>query len=113
MIENGQKTSLLVSSQLPEFIRDEPSYEKFVAFLNAYYEWMEENGKVTDRTKNLLNYTDIDKTSDEFLDYFYEEFLTYFPAEIVADKQKVVKIAKQLYQSKGTTQSFKFLFRKE
>lgn len=111
MIENGQKTSLLVSSQLPEFIRDEPSYEKFVAFLNAYYEWMEENGKVTDRTKNLLNYTDIDKTSEEFLDYFYNEFLTYFPADILADKQKIVKIAKQLYQSKGTPQSFKFLFR--
>lgn len=111
MIENGQKTSLLISSQLPEFIRDEPSYEKFVDFLNAYYEWMEETGKVTDRTKNILNYTDIDKTSDEFLNYFYDEFLNYFPADIVADKQKVVKIAKQLYQAKGTTQSFKFLFR--
>jgi len=111
MIENGQKTSLLISSQLPEFIRDEPSYQKFVDFLNAYYEWMEETGKVTDRTKNLLNYADIDKTSEEFLDYFYNDFLSYFPSEIVADKQKVVKIAKQLYQAKGTPQSFKFLFR--
>ena len=111
MIENGQKPSLLISSQLPEFIRDDPSYEKFVSFLNAYYEWMEENGKVADRTKNLLNYADIDKTSDEFLDYFYNDFLSYFPADIIADKQKVVKVAKQLYQAKGTPDSFRFLFR--
>jgi hypothetical protein len=111
MIENGQKPSLLISSQLPEFIRDDESYEKFVAFVNAYYEWMEQNGKVLDRTKNLLNYADIDKTSDEFLDYFYNDFLSYFPSDIIADKQKVVKIAKQLYQAKGTPDSFRFLFR--
>ena len=111
MIENGQKPSLLISSQFPEFIRDDESYEKFVSFVNAYYEWMEQNGKVLDRTKNLLNYADIDKTSDEFLNYFYNDFLSYFPFDIVADKQKVVKIAKQLYQAKGTPDSFRFLFR--
>jgi hypothetical protein len=111
MIENGQKPSLLVSSQLPEFIRDDESYANFVSFVNAYYEWMEQNGKVLDRTKNLLNYADIDKTSNEFLNYFYNDFLSYFPADIVADKQKVVKIAKQLYQAKGTPDSFRFLFR--
>ena len=111
MIASGQKTSLLIPSQLPEFVRDDPAYANFVLFLKAYYEWMETTGQVTDRSKNILNYVDIDKTSAEFLDYFYNEFLPYFPQEILADKVKVAKIARQLYQSKGTQASFKFLFK--
>lgn len=111
MIENNQKTSLLVSSQLPEFVRDDPQYANFVLFLKAYYEWMEQEKQVTDRTKNLLNYRDIDKTPDEFVDYFYNDFLSYFPKDILADKTKVAKIAKELYKSKGTPASYEFLFR--
>jgi len=106
-----QKTSLLIPSQLPEFVRDDPSYGNFVLFLQAYYEWMEKNDNVTDRTKNLLNYKDIDQTSAEFLDYFYNDFLSYFPKNILADKQKVIKIAKELYQSKGTPAAYQFLFK--
>jgi len=111
MIESDQKTSLLIPSQLPEFIRDDPAYANFVLFLQSYYEWLEQNDNVTDRTKNILNYKDIDKTSTEFLDYFYNDFLSYFPPEILADKQKLIKLARELYQSKGTPSSYKFLFR--
>lgn len=111
MIESGQKTSLLIPSQLPEFVRDNPAYDNFVLFLQAYYEWMETTGQVTDRSKNILNYVDIDQTSSEFLQYFYDEFLPYFPQDILADKVKVAKIARELYQSKGTQASFKFLFK--
>ena len=111
MIDSGQKTSLLIPSQLPEFVRDEPSYANFVLFVQAYYEWLEENDNVTDRTKNLLNYKDVDKTTSEFLDYYTNDFLSYFPKEILADEKKVIKIAKELYQSKGTPASYKFLFK--
>lgn len=111
MIENNHLTSLLIPSQLPEFVRDDPDYSNFVLFLQAYYEWMEENKQVTDRTKNISNYMDIDNTLDEFIDYFYNEFLNYFPKDILGDKTKVAKIAKELYQSKGTPASYEFLFR--
>lgn len=111
MIPNDQKTSLLVNSQLPEFVRDNPDYANFNLFLTAYYEWMEQNGKVTERTKNLLNYKDIDETTDEFLDYYTNEFLPYFPQDILIDKQKAVKFARELYQTKGTPASYEFLFR--
>jgi hypothetical protein len=124
MIPNGYKTSILVPSQLPEFIRDNPDYENFVLFLQAYYEWMElpntSNSLITTATtqqgvthaaKNLLNYRDIDETIDTFTSHFYNEFISYFPNEILADKDKVIKLAKQLYQSKGTPASFQFFFR--
>jgi hypothetical protein len=124
MISNGHKTSILIPSQLPEFIRDNPDYENFVLFLQAYYEWMElpntSNSLVTTATtqqgvthasKNLLEYRDIDETIDTFTSHFYNEFISYFPNEILADKDKVIKLAKQLYQAKGTPASFQFFFR--
>ena len=111
MIDSGQKTSLLVPYQLPEFIRDNPDYSNFVLFLQAYYEWLEETDNVTDRSKNLLNYKDIDSTTEEFTKYFYNDFLSYFPTEILANKTEVLKVAKQLYQAKGTPAAFQFFFR--
>ena len=78
MIPDNQKTSLLIPSQLPGFIREEPDYSTFVAFVQAYYEWMEENGNLLDRAKNIVNYTDIDNTTEEFIDYFLKDFLPYF-----------------------------------
>ena len=111
MIQSNQKTSLLIPSQLPAFIRDDPNYENFVLFLQAYYEWMEQSGGVTDGSKNLLSYKDIDETTSNFIEYFNNDFLPYFPNEILADKAKVTKIAKQLYQTKGTPASYQFLFR--
>ena len=111
MIPDFQKTSLLIPSQLPAFVRENPDYDKFVTFLQAYYEWMEQNGNVTERSKNILNYKDIDKTSEEFLDYFKNEFLQYFPKEVLIDERTAIKYARQLYYTKGTPASYSFLFR--
>lgn len=111
MLQSNQKTSLLVPYQLPEFIRDNLDYSKFVLFLQAYYEWMEQQDGVMDYSKNLLNYDDVDQTTSQFLQYFANEFLVYFPPNILSDQAKAIKLAKQLYQSKGTPASYKFLFR--
>ena len=111
MIENGQLTSLLIKNQLPEYIRDNPDYEKFHTFVKAYYEWMEQTGKVTERTKNLLSLNDIDETSSEFIDYFVNDFLPFFPRETLLSREETVKVARQLYQTKGTPASYEFLFR--
>lgn len=111
MIDNTVKTSSLISSQLPEFIREDPDYANFVAFVEAYYEWMEKNNNVLDRSKNILNYDDIDQTTEEFLQYYTNSFLPNFPEEILADKKKLIKVARELYKSKGTPASYQFLFR--
>lgn len=110
-ITNNNLTSLLIPSQLPGFIRDDPAYSNFVLFIQAYYEWLETDGNVLEQTKNLLKYKDVDQTTNEFINYFYNDFLSYFPRDILANKVEVLKVAKQLYQSKGNPASFKFLFR--
>jgi hypothetical protein len=111
MSSSNNKTSLLISSQLPEFVRDNEDYANFTLFLQAYYEWMELQGQVTDRSKSLLSYKDIDTTTDEFIDYFTNEFLPYFPQDTLLSKQETIKVARQLYQSKGTPASYQLLFR--
>jgi hypothetical protein len=111
MIPDNTKTSLLIPYQLPAYIRDDPAYANFVLFLQAYYEWMEQEGQVTNRAKNILNYTDIDNTTNEFIDYFINDFLPFFPKDILIDKARAVKYAKQFYQAKGTPASYKFLFK--
>lgn len=125
MIPNDYKTSLLIPQQLPEFVRDNGGYETFVAFLQAYYEWLETantaNGSiltantsgegVTYGAKNLLNYMDVDKTLDGFVQYFIKDFLPYIPESALTDKRKLLKIAKDFYLAKGTAKSYQFLFR--
>ena len=122
---NKNKLSTLISSQLPEFIRDDLNYETFVAFMESYYEWMEladtsntistiatsSNQGVTTGTKNLQEYFDVDESIDDFVAYFTRDFLPYFPEDALSDKRKVLKLARQLYQNKGTLGSYKLLFR--
>ena len=109
MISN--KTSLLIPTQLPEFVRDNPDYANFVLFLKSYYEWMEESGNLTDASKNLLEYKDIDTTTNDFLQYFVNDFLQYFPKDALINQATAVKAARQLYKAKGTLASYQFLFR--
>lgn len=111
MLEINNKTSLLIPSQLPEYITGDPEYENFVLFLQAYYEWMEQNNGVLFHTQNLLNYDDIDKTTDEFLQYYINDFLPYFPDDSLLDQKTAIKVARELYQSKGTPASYNFLFK--
>lgn len=125
MIPNDYKTSLLVPQQLPEFVRDNVNYSTFVTFIQAYYEWLETayaaNGAITTAntsgegvtyaSKNLLSYMDVDSTLDGFISYFLKDFLPYVPENALTDKRKLLKIAKEFYLSKGTEQSYKFLFR--
>lgn len=111
MLQSTNKTSLLVPFQLPKFISEDPNYANFVLFVQAYYEWLEVQNNTLDFSKNLLNYMDVDTTTEQFLQYYVNDFMSYFPQEILADKRKAIKIAKELYQSKGTPASYKFLFR--
>ena len=103
------KTSALIDTLIPNYLRDEAP--KFVAFFKAYYEFLEQNGKLTERSKNLRNYQDVDQTLDEFLDYFKREVMPSIPNSILADKRLVTKRIRDLYLAKGTENAHKLLFR--
>jgi len=104
------KTSVLVQSQVPSYLLEEGP--NLVAFLKAYYEWMETTGQMTEQSKNLLVNQDIDTTDlGKFYSFFQREILADFPDAILADRRLVAKKIKDMYRSKGTLASYNLLFR--
>jgi hypothetical protein len=103
------KISKLISNQFPSFYKEEGP--KFLAFMEAYYEYMEQTGKMTDAIRNLESYQDIQTTTDEFIKYYINAFLPGIPQDVTADKKLMVKYITQGNQSRGTLAAYKLLFR--
>ena len=104
-----RKLSSQIESQFSEFIQaDGP---KFISFVKAYFEYMEQTNKALDSSRGLFDNLDIDRTIDEFVEYFQREFMNNIPRNIVVDKRLLMKHIKQLYRSRGSQESYRFLFR--
>jgi len=106
-----ERISVKVEGQLPAFVKQD--HATFVAFLEAYYEYMEQEGKPYEIVGNLNNYANLDKTTDDFLQYFKKQFGEDVPEAIFANANKpfVLKHLRDFYRSKGSQKSFEFLFR--
>lgn len=59
----------------------------------------------------LLQTSDIDTTSEEFLQYFQNDFIPSLDIGDTANKRLTIKHIKDLYQNKGTADSVKFLMK--
>jgi hypothetical protein len=103
------KTSTIVSTQLPDFVRND--YPVFVTFLEKYYEWLETQQNVSSGIRQLQLSTDIDEADAYYLDKLKNDLLPYFPQEVISDKRLFLKLVTQFYKSSGTQDSIKFLFR--
>ena len=106
-----ERISVRVEGQLPDFVKQD--HATFVAFLEAYYEYLEQIGKPYEIVGNLKNYFNVDKTVDDFLQYFKTQFGKDIPEVVFANANKpsVIKHLRDFYRSKGSEKSFQFLFR--
>jgi len=120
MSNNATNTAIsnLVVSQLPEFVRSD--YQTFVAFLEAYYEWLEQQGQTINVTKNIGGYFDIDtvlaaaranSSVQIFADELQKNFIAALPKNAIADKAILVKHIKDFYRAKGTEKAINFILR--
>jgi len=111
------RISPFIESQLPDFVRSD--YPMFVSFLEAYYEWVEQNDNSVGAVSRLTSVSDVDTTIDSFVSQFRNTYLLNFPTELaIADDgvtplnvQSVIKNIKEFYKLKGTEKAFEFLFR--
>lgn len=99
------KTSAVVSRQVPEFVRED--HPQFIAFLEAYYEWLDTNYD----PRKLDAIMSLDESVDEYVEYFADQFMALMPKTMQADKRLVLQYAKDMYDAKGTPKSFDLLFR--
>jgi len=97
------KISSLVANQLPEFIRED--YSTFVAFLEAYYEYLETT------KKDVYQIRDVDNTLDDFIKYFKNELASQFIDPNYGDQRFILSRIKDHYLAKGSEASYKFLFK--
>lgn len=101
---NRIRLSDKVASQLPEFIQ--ANYPTFVAFMEAYYEYLD------NQSIDILSVKDIDDTLDRFITNFKEELATSFPYDSDKERERfLLKHVKDQYLAKGSEASYKLLFR--
>ena len=62
-------------------------------------------------SNNLLSYADVDKTSGDFLEFFRRDFMPFIDRDVLANKRLLQKHVQDLYLSKGSKESYEFLFR--
>mgnify|MGYP007083432387 CR=1 FL=1 len=104
-----KKISPFIAQQFPQFYRSEGP--NFVAFMRAYYEWLESTGNAINRSRSLLEYMDVDTTEQEFINYFKNTYIASLPDSVAADKGLLVKHILDLYRAKGSKRAYELLFR--
>ena len=108
---NGFKQSLshLIANQLPDFVRNE--YPVFVAFLEKYYEFLDEDNQVNNFLLNYEKNFDINRTLDTFVPKFKNQYAQDFPLTADIDDRRLIKFIKQFYEAKGSEKAIELLFR--
>lgn len=109
MTDTLTQISSQVKHQFPAFYREQGP--QFVAFLEAYYEWMEQQGNIIDQSRRLFDTTDIDRTADQYLEHFKAKFMAELPVELIGNQRLFQKHILELYRSKGSVAGLKLLFR--
>lgn len=101
------KDSIL--SQIPGHIIE--SYPRFYQFLEAYYEWLHQEGNPYERVKYHLDYLDFQKSMDDYVDFMKNEYLRDVPNSVLLDKELFIKWSKKFNLARGSHASYKFLFK--
>ena len=99
-----------VTTVLPEYFIEE--YSNIISLLEAYYEWMEQNGNPDVKIRDLYRSRDLTQVDTELLQYIEDEILlgqAYFGGFI--NKREASKFSNVLYRSKGTRYSIQQFFR--
>lgn len=103
------KLALRIKQQLPSYLSEEGP--NFVAFMEAYYEFMDLQGEVNEQAQRLLEAADVDTSFNNFVEFFNREILKDFPKQVLADRTLLFKKIKDLYNTKGSEAAYKLLFK--
>ena len=101
---NKTPIAIALERQIPEHIREE--YSTFVQFVKAYYEFLEQT-----QQRNLEDIRSLDATLDDFVYKFKKELSALFPTSGLEDERFLLQRIREFYKSRGSEESFKFLFR--
>lgn len=101
--------NLFIEEQFSSHYRDEGAL--LVEFMECYYKWGQESGNFTDAARSLNTLYDVDEIAEEFLDFLHNEFLSILPKDLKTNKRTLIKNILGFYQSRGTEDAYRLLFR--
>lgn len=107
MANTNTGISNFVYSQSPFFVRND--HPNFIRFIEAYYEYLEQEGKTIQRAKAFREALDVDKSIDLYTEKLQSQFLSLLPDNVIADKNLIIKHIKDFYRARGTEKSIEFL----
>lgn len=100
--------SNFVKSQTPPWAQQ--NGDSLEQFLRLYYVWSEQEGFTTSDIRELIQNVNINKTREEYVKFFKQEFMQSLPENVLADKRLLIKHISEFYKARGTERSYKFLF---
>ena len=83
-----EKISALVSSQLPEFIQSD--FPTFIAFIEAYYRFLEQDQGASELIQNARSYNDIDRTTNDFVEFFLNTYAKNIPKNLLVNNRFLI-----------------------
>lgn len=87
------------------------TYKKYILSSRFNVESIHKNPNAVGKSRELLEYRDIDTTLEQFVDQFKLKYMNNIPSDILSDKRFLVKHILDLYRSKGTKRAYELLFR--
>ena len=85
--------------------------EALVEFLKEYYRYLNQDGGPSQIINNIISNRDLDEAVDSFIALIRKELGQAMVSDIVADKVNLYKHITQFYNSRGSLDSFRTLFR--
>lgn len=98
-----------IQEHFPSFYEEEGPV--FVAFVKAYYSWLQQSNNALNISRSLYDIRDVDKAPEQFLQHFKQKYLNSFPDSISVNSRLLLKDAINLYSVKGTSDGVRYLIR--
>jgi hypothetical protein len=98
-----------IQSQIPSHILQD--FPRFFDFLEAYYEWFNQEGGGAHDIRKHLSYLNFEESIDQYVDFMKKEYLTDVPEDILIDKEMFIKWSRKFNMARGSHASYKFLFK--
>lgn len=110
IVKDGIDVDTFLKERIPSYILDE-KYKQMVFFLRSYFEWLSAEHNPQFIIRNILNYSEIDSTVEEFVDIFFRKYFSGLSSNVLCDKRLLLKHAMDFSGSKGTEAAYKLLFK--
>ena len=78
--------------------------------IRAYYKWADLPGNFQSDAKRLLEYTDRNISTDEYISFIKDMFMRQFPNQTATEIRHLLQFANDFYAKRGTAEAYKFLF---